>query len=93
MLCKTRNDRIRNANIRDMVRVAPIEDKLIENKLRWFGLICRRPADAVLRRNDMIIGSDNTRGKGRPKLTLNVIVKKDMISLNLGEHLALDRAQ
>ena len=36
MCGKTRNDRIRNANIRDMVGVAPIEDKLRENRLRWF---------------------------------------------------------
>ena len=30
----TRKDRIRNTNIRDMVGVAPIEDKLRENRLR-----------------------------------------------------------
>ena len=34
MYSKTRKDRIRNVNIRDMVRVAPIEDKLRENRLR-----------------------------------------------------------
>ena len=36
MCGKTGNDRIRNANIRDMVGVASIEDKLRENRLRWF---------------------------------------------------------
>ena len=41
----------------------------------------------------MIIGSDSTKGRGTPKLTLDVIVKKDMIGLNLSEHLAFDRAQ
>ena len=41
----------------------------------------------------MIIGNDNARGRGRPNLTLDAVVKKDMIGLNLGEHLALDRAQ
>ena len=41
MFSKTREDRIRNVNIRDMVGVAPIEDKLRENRLRWFGHICR----------------------------------------------------
>ena len=40
-MCKTRNDRIRNANIRDMIGVAPIEDKLRENTLRWFGHISK----------------------------------------------------
>ena len=86
MCDKTRNDRNRNANIRDMVRVAPIDDKLRENILRWFGHICRRPIDAVVRRSDMIIGSDNTKGRGRLKLTLDAVVKNDMIDLNLGEH-------
>ena len=41
----------------------------------------------------MIIGNDNTRWRDRPKLTLDAVVKKDMIELNLGEHLAIDRAQ
>ena len=30
---KTMNDRIRNANMRDMIGVIPIEDKLRENRL------------------------------------------------------------
>ena len=76
-----------------MVGVAPIEDKLRENKLRWFGQKCRRPTDVVVRRNNMIIGNDNTRGKGRPKFSMDAVLKKDMIELNLSEHLALDRAQ
>ena len=85
------NDIIRNANIRDMVGVAPIKDKIRENRLRWFGHICRRPTNAVVRRSDMITGSDKTRGRGRPKLILDAVVKKDMVELNLGE--PLHRAQ
>ena len=41
----------------------------------------------------IIIGSDNTRGRGRPMLTLDVVVKNDMIRLNPSEHLVFDRAQ
>ena len=55
--------------------------------------ICHRPTNAVVRRSDMIIGNDNTRMRGRSKLTLNAVVKNDMIELNLDEHLALDRTQ
>ena len=36
---KTLKDRIRNEHIREMVGVAPIEDKMRENRLRWFGHI------------------------------------------------------
>ena len=40
MCGKNRKDIIRNANIRDMIGFAPIDDKLKENRLRWFGYIC-----------------------------------------------------
>jgi len=38
----TRLDRIRNVVIRDQVRVALLEDKLREIRLRWFGHVKRR---------------------------------------------------
>ena len=86
-------DKTRNANIRDMVGFAPIEDKVIENRFMWFGHICRKCTNEVVRRSDMVIGSDNTRQRRRPKLTLDAVVRNDMIGLNFGKHLALDRAQ
>jgi hypothetical protein len=39
---KTRQDRIRNDNIRERVGVAPIVE-MVENRLRWFGHVERRP--------------------------------------------------
>ncbi|KAI0497209.1 hypothetical protein KFK09_020431 [Dendrobium nobile] len=41
----TLRDRIRNEHIRGKVRVAPVEDKIRESRLRWFGHIKRRPSD------------------------------------------------
>ncbi|GFS43035.1 D-aminoacid aminotransferase-like PLP-dependent enzymes superfamily protein [Actinidia rufa] len=74
---KIRNDKIRNPNIRDRVEVARIEDKLRENTLRCFEHIRHWSFDAVVNKSDnMIIGSDNTRGRGRPKLALDAAVKK-----------------
>ena len=32
---KTRRDRIRNDTIRERVGVAPIVEKMVENRLRW----------------------------------------------------------
>ena len=75
-----------------MVGVARIKDKITENRLKWFEHICRRPIDAIVRKSDMIISNDNTRGRGRLKLILGAVVKNDMIGLNLSEHLALNRA-
>ena len=37
---KTKNEIVMNANIHDIVEVAPIDDKLIENRLRSFRHIC-----------------------------------------------------
>ena len=37
----TRMDRIRNEVIRDLAKMAPIEDKMREARLRWFDLVKR----------------------------------------------------
>jgi len=41
-----RMNRISNGVIRELVKVAPIKDKLREIRLRWFGHVKRRSADA-----------------------------------------------
>ena len=42
----TKKDRVRNEAIPEMVGVAPIEVKLTQHRLRWFGHIQRRPPEA-----------------------------------------------
>ena len=46
----TRMDRISNGVIRYLVKVVPIEYKLREIRLRWFGHVKRRSVDAPVRR-------------------------------------------
>ena len=62
----TRKDRVRNDDIRDSVGVAPIEEKLVQHRLRWFGHIQRRPPvhSGWLKRADNV-----KRGRDRPNLT------------------------
>ena len=91
MCGKTRRDRIRNETVREMVGVAPIEEKLRENRLRWFGHVQCRTADAVVKRADMIALDRNAPGRGRPKLTLDAVVRKDFSLLSLSEQTTLDR--
>ncbi|KEH35761.1 hypothetical protein MTR_3g102480 [Medicago truncatula] len=57
---KTRHDKIRNDTIRERMEVAPIVEKLVENRLRWFGHVERRPVDAVVRRVDQMEESQPT---------------------------------
>jgi len=45
----TRMDKISNGVIRNLVKVAPIEDKMREIRLRWFGHVKRRSVDAPVR--------------------------------------------
>ena len=65
----TRLDRIRNVAIRERVGVAPLEDKLRESRLRWFGHVKRRCVNAPVRRCEKISLLQYKRGRGRPKMS------------------------
>ncbi|VFQ86073.1 unnamed protein product [Cuscuta campestris] len=67
MCGKTRLDRISNEVIRRQVGMAPVEDKLREARLRWFGHVRRRDADAPVRRWERIMVIGGSRGRGRPR--------------------------
>jgi hypothetical protein len=73
----TRKDRIKNDDIRDKFGVAPIQEKLVQHRLRWFGHIQRRPPEAPVRGG--ILSPENTRrGRGRPRLTWEEAIKRDL---------------
>jgi hypothetical protein len=44
-----RRDIVRNEDIRDRVGVAPIEEKLVQHRLGWFGHVHRRPPETPVR--------------------------------------------
>jgi hypothetical protein len=44
----TSKDRIRNDDIRDKFMVEPIQEKLIQHRLRWFSHIQQRPSKAPI---------------------------------------------
>ena len=88
----TRRDRVRNEVIRDRIGVAPIEEKLTQHRLRWFGHVQRRPPDALVC-NGVLERVDNIkRGRGRPKLTWDESVKRDLKDWNISKEIALDKS-
>ncbi|RZB42155.1 Ganglioside-induced differentiation-associated protein 2 [Glycine soja] len=78
MCGKTRQDKIRNEAIRERVGVVPIVEKMVENRLRWFGHVERRPVDSVVRKVDQMERRQTIRGRGRPKKTIREVIKKDL---------------
>ena len=71
----TRMDRVRNDDIRDCLEVrdrlevAPIEEKLVQHRLRWFDHVQRRPPEAPVHCGVLSQANNMRRDRGRPKLT------------------------
>ena len=74
----TRKDRIRNEVIRNKLGVVPIEEKMREAILRWFGHVRRRLIDVPVRRVDKMEQLVKKRGRDKPKKTLGETLKFDM---------------
>ncbi|KAH0468649.1 hypothetical protein IEQ34_001881 [Dendrobium chrysotoxum] len=64
MIGFTPRDRIRNEHIREKVSVAPVEDKIRESRLRWFGHIKRRSSDDPVRKVDVLDLTYVKKGRG-----------------------------
>ena len=71
--------------------MAPIEEKLRETRLRWFGHVRRRSEAAPVRRCEMIVPPGGKRGRGRPKKCLEEVVREDLRVAGLTEDMAQDR--
>jgi hypothetical protein len=88
----TRRDRVWNDDIRDRVGVTPIEEKLIQHQLKWFRHVRRRPPEAPVR-SGVLKRADNVKsGGGRPKLTWDESVKRDLKEWNISKDLDMDRS-
>jgi hypothetical protein len=88
----TRMDRVRNDDIRDRLGVTPIEEKLVQHRLRWFGHVQRRPSEAPVHCG--VLSQDNNvrTGRGRPKLTWGEAIKRDLRECDIPRDLCLNRS-
>jgi len=72
-----RMDRMSNELIKYLVKVTPIEDKMRETRLRWFGHVKRRSVDAPVRTCEGINIPNSKRGRGQPKKSLDEVIRED----------------
>jgi len=84
----TRMDKIENEVIRDLVKVTPIEDKMRETRLRWFGHVKRRSVDTPVRSCERINTLVGKRERGRPKKSSDEVIREDLKVVGLTEDMA-----
>jgi hypothetical protein len=65
----TRRDRVRNDNIRERLAVAPVDEKLVQHRLRWFGHMQRRPEETLIC-NRVITRTGNEKKQRTTKLVM-----------------------
>ena len=58
-----------------MVGVTPIDEKMRENPLGWFGHVQRRVINVPVRKSELKQVERIKKSRGRPKITLIEIVK------------------
>jgi hypothetical protein len=73
--------------------VAPVEEKLVQHRLSWFGHIQRRPAEAPVHSGVIRQSGNEKRGRERPNLTCEESVKRDLKDWCITKELALDRRE
>jgi hypothetical protein len=71
--------------------VTPVEEKLVQHHLRWFGHIQRMPAEAPIRSGVIRRSGNEKRGRWHPNLTWDESVKRDLKNWCITKELALDR--
>jgi len=82
---------IKNEEIRERVRVAPLEEKLRETRLRLFGHVKRRSVNAPLRRCEKINLLHCKRGRGPLKMSWNAVIRSNMVFTGLTDDMTQDR--
>ena len=91
MCGKTKKDKIRNELLHKDLGITPIDRKMRENRLRWFGQVYCRPNSAPVKRCDQILVDASKRVRGRPKMRWCDVIRKDLDFLSLNTTIALDR--
>ena len=85
-------DHVENDEVRRLMGVRPINDKIVEGRLRWFGHVERSDPNSVAH-SAMLMDEPGTRERGRPKKTWMANIKDDLKNTGLTKEDAQDRAK
>jgi hypothetical protein len=64
---------------------------MVENRLRWFRHVERRPVDYLVRRADQMEDSQITGGRGRLRKTIRKTIRKELEINGLDQNMVYDR--
>lgn len=91
MCGNTRQNKIRNDNIKENVGVTSILEKMVTNRFRWFGHVERRSVNFMVRRVDQMERSHTARGRRRLRKIIREIIKKDLEINDLDRNMIINR--
>lgn len=77
-ICGHTRGRVQNNDICDKLAVAPIDEKVVQYRLRWLGHIQRRPLNAPMHSGIPSHDSNVKRDRGRLELIWKEVVKEDL---------------
>jgi hypothetical protein len=86
----TRLDHVMNEDVRKVMGVAPIADRMQDARLRWYGHVLRSEEESVAK-TALNFSPPGKRPRGRPKKRWLDRMKEDMRSVNVEPQDALDR--
>jgi hypothetical protein len=89
----TKRDYVQNDVMCERLGVAPVEEKLMQHHLRWFGHIQRRPSKAPIHSGVISQTGNGKRDRERPNLTWKESVKRDLKDWSITSELILDRIE
>ncbi|XP_075104581.1 uncharacterized protein LOC142178614 [Nicotiana tabacum] len=91
MFMHTWMDKIKNEVIQEKVGMAPMDDKIREARLRWFGHVRKKSPDDPVRRCESLALVGTRRCRGQPKNYWGEVIRQDMALLQISEDMALYR--
>ncbi|VDP22984.1 unnamed protein product [Heligmosomoides polygyrus] len=83
----TRQDRVRNEDVRTVMKTVPIQLKMREQRLRWYGHILRRQEDHPTK----LALAPGKRPRGAPRKRWRDVIKRDLAEIGAAPDDALDR--